>query len=381
MKILYIVSSNSWGGANIALYNLIYELQSKHEILVVFPCKGSIFQSKLDDLGVQHIALEYHINVYPKIWNPYKWGKLFITTLINNYQARKDIKQIIKEFEPDIVHNNVGPIDISLDACKELGIPHVWHLREYQDLDFNMTFIPSKNYFKRKILQQGNYNIAITKEVFNHWSLRENTDRVIYDGVFDKIRSGKQPIQKGDYFLFVGRVQEGKGTLGAIKAFTIFNKHRNNYRLLIAGKYWLSGKYFKECQKYIRQNKLEDKIEFLGERNDIFPLMQQAIALLVPSYFEGFGFITAEAMLNYCPVIGRNTGGTKEQFDNGLRLTGHEIGFRFNTINEMAIQMEKVTITDTTEIQRYAYQVVTENYTQQIHAKHIEDYYHWILRI
>ena len=45
--------------------------------------------------------------------------------------------------------------------------------------------------------------------------------------------------------------------------------------------------------------------------------MSKALALFVPSSFEGFGFITVEAMFCGCLVIGRNTGGTKEQFDNG----------------------------------------------------------------
>lgn len=43
------------------------------------------------------------------------------------------------------------------------------------------------------------------------------------------------------------------------------------------------------------------------------------MALIVPSPFEAFGLITAEAMFNKCLVIGRDTAGTKEQFDNGQK--------------------------------------------------------------
>ena len=57
--------------------------------------------------------------------------------------------------------------------------------------------------------------------------------------------------------------------------------------------------------------------------------------LIVPSIFEGFGFITAEGMANGCVVLGRNTAGTKEQFDNGVKMTGKEIGVRFIDDNEM----------------------------------------------
>lgn len=57
--------------------------------------------------------------------------------------------------------------------------------------------------------------------------------------------------------------------------------------------------------------------------------MSKAQALIVASRFEGFGFITTEAMWNDCLVIGKNIAGTKEQFDNGVAETGHEIGLRF----------------------------------------------------
>ncbi|MBR3918769.1 MAG: glycosyltransferase, partial [Clostridia bacterium] len=51
---------------------------------------------------------------------------------------------------------------------------------------------------------------------------------------------------------------------------------------------------------------------------------------------EGFGLITAEAMFNKCLVVGNNNTGTKEQFDNGVEITGQEIGLRFNTSEELS---------------------------------------------
>ena len=44
-------------------------------------------------------------------------------------------------------------------------------------------------------------------------------------------------------------------------------------------------------------------------------------------------------MYNHCLVIGRNTAGTKEQFDNGLDQTGEEIGLRFDSDLELKTLM------------------------------------------
>ena len=96
-----------------------------------------------------------------------------------------------------------------------------------------------------------------------------------------------------------------------------------------------SKKYRSELDKIIRQLHLHDRIKIMGPSNSVYEEMQRSKAIIVASRCEGFGRITAEAMLNKCLVIGKNTGGTKEQFDNGLSLMCSEIGLRFNTTQEL----------------------------------------------
>lgn len=377
MRILYIANT-SWRGDSIALYNLITGLHRQHDIHVIFPNSERFFCQKLDSIGVTYTLIPYGLNIYPQKTFFLKWLYRLIITIGKNTIAPYHVKKVIKSFRPDIVHCNVGPLDISLKICLKMKIPHVWHQREYQDLDFNMKFIPSKQYYQKKIITKGNYNIAITNGVFNHWNLRPNTDCVIYDGVFDKKQVPTyQPYKKkDDYFLFAGRVQDAKGTLDAIKAFGLFCKKHQNYNLLIAGQYspWAS-QYAYLCNEYVKQQGLEDKVTFLGERKDVYSLMSNAQALLVSSIFEGFGFITVEAMLCGCIVIGRDTGGTKEQFDIGVKQSGQEIALRFTTIEELSANMEKVISQDWEDMRQQAFNLVTENYSLQKHIKQVEMYY------
>ena len=380
MKILYIASSSAWGGASIALYNLIVELKEKHEILVLFPSNKGRFCDELDKIGVEYESVPYNLNIYPLNRFGLKWLYVFMRTLYRNWKARRFLYDLIHQFNPDIVHNNVGPLDISSKVCKKLGSPHVWHQREYSNL-IGLYFIPNENSFRKRVLSKVNYNIAITNGVYKYLNLRQSIDTVIYDPVFDenKYKLNKD-FPKDNYFLFVGRVENAKGTLDAIKAFDCFNKKNPNFCLLIAGKY--NPKIFpycKECEKYVVSHHLKDKVLFLGELPNVYELMSKAQALLVPSLFEGFGFITAEAMLNHCLVIGRNTTGTKEQFDMGLKQTGKEIGFRFMTIDEMVQSMFYVIEHDLSELRKLAFQVVLKNYSRQRHAREVEFYYNKIL--
>lgn len=121
-------------------------------------------------------------------------------------------------------------------------------------------------------------------------------------------------------------------------------KDNKEFKLLIAGNQNTHPMYTRKCMKYISENKLSQFVEFLGQRSDVYDLMQQATALIVPSNFEAFGFITAEAMFNKCLVIGRNTAGTKEQFDNIELLLKSKYVFRFNSKQELVANLKEAVL-------------------------------------
>jgi len=111
--------------------------------------------------------------------------------------------------------------------------------------------------------------------------------------------------------------------------------------------------------------------------------MSEATALLVPSIHEGFGFITAEAMLNKCLVIGNNTSGTKEQFDNGFQRHKQEIALRYSGQEELFETMKRVLDNGVEHyrpmIER-AHETVCSLYTIEQSAEKVYDYYLKILK-
>ncbi len=378
MKILFIASASRMGGASVALYNLIKGLKDQHEVVVLLPKSTGYMCDKLDELGVPYYCFQYYLSVHaPSSYNFKQKVVHYLKLIVFNNLAKFRLKSLLKKLKPDIVHNNVGPLDISFDVCKKMDIKHVWHQREYQDKDFGMTFFPSKAHYQKKILDPANRNIAITKGVFAHWNLRD-CDRVIYDGVFDTnipVKTAERVVEE-PYFLFAGRLEEAKGVMTVIEAFNKFNETHVGYKLLIAGR--KNGVYADKCISFVESHNLTNQVIFLGERSDVYQLMSNAVALVVPSRFEGFGFITAEAMYNRCLVIGKNTAGTKEQFDNGFEQTGHEIGLRFHTDDELVAQMEVAISKDCGSIKADAFNVVTRNYSTSQHAENVDLFYHSI---
>ena len=62
---------------------------------------------------------------------------------------------------------------------------------------------------------------------------------------------------------------------------------------------------------------IEDRVESLGEQDQIVPLLSVADLFLLPSAQESFGLAALEAMACEVPVVASNVGGLSEVIDNG----------------------------------------------------------------
>lgn len=377
MRILFISHSNSQAGAPKALYNIVRVLCTTNEVAVVLPSAEGYLADRLSELGVKcYTDVPYALTIYPKVFNPVKIVKRMYSLMVRNRKVRRYIGNVLDEFHPDIVHTNVGPLNIALEECSKRNIPHVWHLREYQDIDFNLSFFPSMDKFRKLIHLQGNYNICITRGIAFYFNARP-CDRIIYDGVLPA--SYKAPVNEREpFFLFVGRLEAAKGLMVLLRAWKRFQSEYPEYTLKVSGKD--TGLYSARCRSYARNNHLN--VEFLGVYPDVFDLMSRCTAFVVPSRFEGFGFITAEAMWNGALVLGRNTAGTEEQMNLGLQQSGCEVALRFKNSRELADRLKQVADNPDmfSDMKEKGRAVAENNYSIEKNAREIEEYYTFILQ-
>jgi glycosyltransferase involved in cell wall biosynthesis len=371
MRILYISNSTKNSGAPAVLLNLIHGLCDRHEIAVILPDTEGPLYHKLTELGVKcYVDMPYSLTVWPRVINPMKMVRRLGNLVCGLSSVRRYVGEVIDDFRPDIVHLNVGPLDISMDECIARGIPHIWHQREFQS---GMTFWPSERVFRLKILKDGNWNIAITRCVADYWNLRD-CDGVIYDGV--RMDCDPKPRSTDDrYFLFVGRVERNKGLLELLKAFRRYRKSGGDAVLKVAGR--SSAMYGLLCKVFIRIYALKPYVEFLGSRDDVPELMNGALALVVASRTEGFGLAAVEAMSQGCVVIGNDTTGMKEQFDIGKDFTGDEIGLRYSGISQLTqtLHLAASENVDFSAMRERARLTVLNEYPVAKMVGNIEDFY------
>jgi len=381
MKVAYILNTTTYhSGDSKAFLSLLkgVVLKGIQPVIIVPNTYGlyQIFKSQ----GNKVYALKYKHSTYPNI-HDIKDTILFVPRILGrlllNSIATRQLTNILKKENVQLVHTNVSVINIGQRAAKELCLPHIYHFREYADL-VGFRHFPSKASFLSSICGKKDYAICITRGIQQYYHLNNSHSTVIYDGVRNKAEG--IPINaKDNYFLYAGRIEPNKGLLDLIKAY----KKALTYNNLSLPKMKVAGassdvSYSQIIKRYIEDNHLENNIELLGERKDIDQLMQHALALIVPSKFEGFGFCMAEAMFNGCIVVGYNDTGTKEQFENGLQYSGKSIGFPYNNSEELCDLLSRLPSTpdiDLAPIRERAFLTVNELYSIENNVQKIHDFY------
>jgi glycosyltransferase involved in cell wall biosynthesis len=123
----------------------------------------------------------------------------------------------------------------------------------------------------------------------------------------------------------VAQLTPWKGQDTAIEALRLVREQGIDARLLLVG----SAKFVANATRYdnrsfvadlhakVERAGLEDRVTWLGEREDIREIVRALDALLLPSWEEPFGRALIEAMALEVPVIATNVGGPPEIIKEG----------------------------------------------------------------
>lgn len=386
MNIAYILNSTlPSGGATKSFLAMLKGLMNEGiSPIVIIPDKEGIYPD-LVSMQIPTYVVPFRMNTFPdarSVSDYLLWPLRLLARIIANKRAAVKITKFLSDKKIDIIHSNVSLLTVGYQAARQLHKPHVFHIREYVDKDFHMHYIPTHGHLERRLQSDSTYTVCITKDIQRHHGLASSPrSRVIYNGI--KPRAELIPyVQKKNYLLFAGRIEPAKGVSELLEGYARYTRLvKEPLPIYLAGAVTQS-QYLAELNRFIEQHRISHLVTFLGDRNDIELLMQEATAIVIPSRFEAFGRCMAEAMFNGCLVIGKNTGGTKEQMDNGLNLEGKEIALRYETPERLSQLLAETTsnINDYRDYTLRAFHTVNQLYSTETNIQQVADFYGTILQ-
>jgi glycosyltransferase involved in cell wall biosynthesis len=323
VRVAFLTHYSELYGANLSLLNLIDGLAPRGvSARVVCPEAGDL-PGALAARGVPAAVI------------PFEWWASTRRTaeavgrrVRRNLRARRALAAQVARWGADLVYSNSSVFAAGALAAAELGLPHVWHLREFGRRDYDL--LPDAgSLLARLAFRSADAAIYVSHALRRALAGRRPppNSHVIYNGVAtesqfaerrraaESLRDRSQPFT----FVLVGRFRESKGQEVAIRAFAELARGRPDVRLLLVGGAGGTGdqSYLDHCRALAAELVAAGRVEFWGYVPDPERAFLAADCALMCSRSEAMGRVTAEAMSACRPVIGFDAGGTSELVAHG----------------------------------------------------------------
>ena len=325
-KILFIDHHAELGGGEIALLEVIKNLdKQKFYPLVLLGNEGPLSEIlKKEDIEVIVDRLPSYFRKLersPQARPNIVW---YIKSAISLPKVIKRTEDIIKKHNIDIVYiNTIKSLLYAAKAAKRINVKAIWHLHDCLTGDFYPSWVIP---IIVKLSRLADNIICVSNAVKDAYVKAKGDDKktaVIYNGVdinkfnpqinADEIKKEFNTIDR-KIVSITGRLEEWKGQKVFIKAAEITCSRRDDVVfLIVGGPLFGCEKYEQELKDMVKNLRLEDKVLFLGFRNDPEKIMAASDIIVHPSTKpEPFGRDIIEAMACGRPVIATSIGAGHE---------------------------------------------------------------------
>lgn len=301
IKVLQMGMTDNLGGIETYLINY-YRNIDKNKVQFDFTNIYSnklCFQDEMENMGAK---------IY-KVPNYYKHPLKYIF----------EVKDIIKNNNYEIVHCNMNsaamlyPLIAAKIAGAKIIIAHSHNSSSDKGVaktilhNVNKHFIPlfanryfacsveaGQWFFSKKIIDSSDFKIIKNAIDINKFKFNEE--------IRNKVRKSLC-IDKNTFVIgHVGRFAKQKNHSFLIDIFNDVVKKNYNSKLILVG----IGELQDKIKNKVKILKLESKVLFLNNRNDVNEIMQAMDVFVLPSLYEGLGIVLVEAQSSGLPVITTN---------------------------------------------------------------------------
>lgn len=248
------------------------------------------------------------------------------------------LPQIYQQLNADLIYSPIPEAPLYSKAR------YVVMCHDLIPLRFPNVFSPLTNYFRYVVplvLQQAEHIIcnsaATAKDIHDFYRIspQKITSIVLaYDA--NHFYPRRETITKKPYFLYLGRHDPYKNIRGLIAAFAAL-KNKQDYQLWIAGS--TDKRFTPQLKQQVLELEIPEQVKFIDyiPYEDLPSIISNAIALVSPTLWEGFGLTVLEAMACGTPVITSDLASLPEVVgDAAILINPHNKLEITNAMTEMA---------------------------------------------
>jgi glycosyltransferase involved in cell wall biosynthesis len=258
-----------------------------------------------------------------------------------SYNPYSDIRRVLEDFKPDIIHNQTsGPLALAIFRyAKKRNIPIVMTDHTYPDNLTQQVKLPkfakkpinaAMNAYFMSFLRRSEYATLPTRQAItdllpkNHHSFKVPVE-ALSNGI-DLSHFTKGPASEEIYkkyaipknvpiILYVGRIDPEKSLDILVNSFKKLIKEAPKAHLVMVG----DGTAREKLEKMIKRKKLGSQTHFIGRviGDDLSQIYRTGTVFVITSKTETQSIVLMEAMASGLPAIAVNAGAVTELVKDG----------------------------------------------------------------
>lgn len=318
-KVLHLLASNSYSGAENVVCTIIENFGEEYDMAYSSP-KGSI----------EEVLAKRNINYYS----------------MDKFDL-KNVKRVIKEYNPNIIHAHdyKASFFAALSGFKGKIISHI-----HNNCDFAKSWNP-KTVLYKLVINKFSSVVGVSDKVYEE-AVYKKTLGDKYVTIHNFVDKGSVLEKANEYqfdkyydLFYIGRLSDEKNPIGFIEVVKEVAKKHPNVKVVIIG----DGVLYNDCKNLINNYSLTNNIDMLGFLSNPFPVIKNSKVGIMPSKWEGFGLTAIEAMILNKPVLNSGAGGLSKIFENNTELICKDVTEYADKYEQLVINSDDVYLYDVCE--------------------------------
>ncbi len=295
IKVLHIIYDLSVAGAQTVVMNILRGMKDDDKYEVRLIVRDAPNGSKNDaDVIAEKLPVVY-CNYKPSTKVP------IVRSIINWFRCQRLFYKEIKKYKPDIIHTHLTGIlpftVIPEKLSKAKLFVHTLHSDPYA---IGERYVKWAKFAFNKLHF---YPVCVTESQVAKAKERYGISdfSVVHNGIDlnrYSVNESRESIRKemgipNDAFVigFVGRLSKIKNLPFLIKVFDKYQKGNEKALLMIVG----DGDQRCHCEQLITECGIEEKVIFVGQRNDVERMYKAMDVFMLTSFYESNSIVTVEA--------------------------------------------------------------------------------------